>query len=246
MRLALPPLGFVALALAGLVLAAMLATLVAVLVSLEGTRSELRTTRSNLVALDSRVQRVQRQVDPVLAAAKPLDAAQVARTAGSLTRAAKRVPGLADDATEGVRLADAIAGQLGRSNLGTVLPAVGDLAMTALAGDRLARGLDGIDAVVGGLREPGAGTQATCDRRLRSRPPIASGQVGCLLRTVVNVRTLIASQRRLTARSIRVQLDTLSLTRQTTRLLTDSLTIQRELLSRVAAIDRKLPGPTGG
>jgi hypothetical protein len=222
-RATLPAGAVIALALGGLLLMGMLATLIAVLVSLEGTRSEIRTTRAHLTNVDQRVERVTGQLSPLAAGVAPLTTPQARRDLKATTRA----------------LPEAVA------QLPSALRALRALTDAALMHGRLPRALDGADGFFSALQQPGAASQATCDARLRRRAPIVAGQIGCLLRTAANARTLLSSQRRLTGRSVRVQLDNLGLTRQVVQLMSQSLAVQRETLAHVRAVDRKLPGPTG-
>lgn len=232
-KLSLPPSAKALAGLAGLVLVGMLATLVAVLVSLEGTRSEIRTTRMGVTEAESRFQRVTERLSPVLEAAAPLTEGatqdRLARTGRSVTRAAGAVPALATDARRGVEAATFVATVLRGAELG---PALRVLRSTATGA---ARALDALDV-------RGARSQIACDRRLRDLPPSAPGQVGCLLRTVPNVRSLLRSQRRLNRITATTQVEQLSVSRRQLALLEQSLAIQGDIRARVESIDRRTGG----
>jgi hypothetical protein len=230
--------------LAGGLLLAMLAVLIAVLASLEGTRSELRTTRIGVTQAEKRSARLAEQVQPLLETAKPLSSKsaqdELRRTGRAVAGAAGAVPPLAEDARRGVGIATFIAQTLHAADLQPSLSAVRALTDTALPAFQEVR-----PALVGLLAEldrPGSQSLAECDRRLAARPLSANGQVGCLLRTVPNIRQLLRSQRDLNARSLVTQRRTLTHTQQINQLLDESLVIQREILVRIRSLDTKTGG----
>lgn len=231
--------------LAGALLLGILVVLVAVLVSLEGTRSEIRTTRMDVSEAEQRFQRVNEQLQPLLNVVAPLTSESSQRnlrgTGRSLAEAADEVPALASDARRGLGAAIFIAQTLQAADLGGSLSAVRSLADAAVpaaqnivpAAARLLADLD---------RRP-TRSLAICDQRLAGRPPSTSGQIGCLLRIVPNIRGLLSSQRSITRKSLATQHDTLSVTRRINALFVESLAIQRELLERTRSLDRKTGGP---
>jgi hypothetical protein len=218
-------------ALAALLLVAMLATLIAVLVSLESTRSEIRTTRAGVVDTDQRLQRASRQLQPLLGGEARR---RIGSTAGALGHALDQLPEAARRARQGVDAATFLASTLDEAQLPRALTSLRTLADAALTAAR-----------------PGVHSLDACDASLRRRPPGASGQLGCLLRTVPNIRALLRSQRRLNRKSTTTQLRQLSLMQRTYELLAQSLAIQRETLEHARSIDRKTggtapAGPLGG
>ncbi|HEX5910534.1 MAG TPA: hypothetical protein VFY44_08565 [Thermoleophilaceae bacterium] len=230
--------------LAGGLLLAMLAVLVAVLASLEGTRSELRTTRVGVTKAEQRSARLGEQVQPLLRAVEPLSAGgaqeELRRTGRAVSGAAGAVPPLAEDVHRGVGIATFIAQTLHSADLQPALAAVRSLTDTTVpAVDELRPALVALFAE---LDRPGARSLAECDRRLDARPLSAAGQVGCLLRTVPNVRGLLRDQRDLNARSLATQRSTLAHTRQIDQSFQESLVIQREILVRIRSLDKKTGG----
>ena len=229
--LSLPSSGRIAVGLAAVLFLAILAVLIAVLVSLEGTRSEIRTTRMGVTDAEQRFQRVTDRVQPLLDAAAPLteESSQrdLRRAGRTISEAAGEVPALANDARRGVGAAVFIAQILNAADLGTATRTLVP-ALTRLLAE---------------LDRGGSRSLATCDDRLRTRAPSARGQIGCLLRTVPNVRGLLRSTRRINRESLGTQRDTRLITRRIQRLFAESLTIQREILERARSIDRKLPPP---
>lgn len=126
-RLALSPVAAVAAVAGGL---ALLGTLVAVLASLESTRSEIKATRADIGAVAGRVQRIDRRLDPLLDDASALEGT-VRRPAlldglRSASRAARTVPGLADDTA-------LLLDELQRSGLATALPQLAEALPRAAA-----------------------------------------------------------------------------------------------------------------
>lgn len=230
--------------LAGLLLIALVVGIALVLVSLERTRADVRTTRADVTDVTDRVQRLDGQLAPLLTSVGALTTAAGGpklrtglRDAGTAVSA---LPGLARDAETGLDALGLVTDAVGRSDLATVLPAVAAaLARAQRPGSGLARGLDGATRLPAGLRDPDVPSQATCDRRLLTRAGI--DQLGCVLRTLPNARRLLSDQRRITSRSLRVQLATATVTRRTEALLVQSLGVQRELLVVARSLDRKLP-----
>jgi hypothetical protein len=264
-RVAVPLVAKIGVALLGLVLLAVLGVLIAVLSSLEATRSELRTTRMGVVAVDQRVERVTGQLDPLLAATEPLTqrpARKRLRRAGSqVSTALDNLPELTIRAREGVDAAVYLAQDVQDADLGGTLRAVRALADAGLAGDRLTRLLDAGQTVLAGLdaaalrrivgrvdhgvadldRVPPRSI-AACDTRLRSNAPTADGQVACLLRTVPNLRALLRAQLRANRKSVGTQESQLSVNRRQYDLFKESISIQRELLVHLRSLDRKTGG----
>jgi hypothetical protein len=150
------------------------------------------------------------------------------------------VPPLAEDARRGVGVATFIAQTLYAADLQPSLSAVRALTDTALPAFHEVR--PALMGLIAELDRPGSQSLAECDRRLAARPVSAQGQLGCLLRTVPNIRHLLRSQRDLNARSVATQRSTLTQTRQLNRLLDESLVIQREILVRIRSLDTKTGG----
>lgn len=227
--LTLTPAARAGVALAGLLIVGMLAVLVSVLISLESTRSEIRTTRAGVVDADQRLQRASRNLRPLLDAVQPLTGGDTRRrvrhTTTALAAAVDRLPEVARRAGEGIDAATFIASTLDRAGLEQALSSVRSLADATRT-----------------AAQPGARSLDACDASLRSRPPGARGQIGCLLRTVPNIRALLRSQRRLNRKSTRTQVTQLSVTQRTFQLISESLAIQRELLEHARSLDRKTGG----
>ena len=243
--LSLPFSARVAVGLAAVLFLAILAVLIAVLVSLEGTRSEIRTTRMGVTEAEQRFERVTDRVQPLLDAAAPLteESSQrdLRRAGRTISEAAGEVPALASDARRGVGAAIFIAQILNAADLGTTLGAVRSFADAAVPAARTL--VPAADRLLAELDRGGSRSLAACDDRLRTRVPSARGQIGCLLRTVPNVRGLLRSQRRINRESLGTQRDTRLITRRIQTLFAESLAIQREILERARSIDRKLPPP---
>ena len=224
----------VVVALAGLLLLGLLGVLIAVFFSLEATRSEMRHTQRDV---QTRVTSVDSGLQPLLGALEPLTSTARTRKLKAGVRNAQgaiaTIPGIAGDTSEAVRLVALISSQL----RGAELPQL----TRSLTDGRLKTTLDDVHRLVGGLEDAKVHSQAICDRRLRGRAAIADGQLACAMRTLANMRFLLSSQRRLTRRSLEVQIKGVNLTRQVTRLLSDSLAIQREILGHVRSLDSKIP-----
>ena len=171
---------------------------------------------------------------PLLEAAAPLteksSQRDLRRAGRTLTDAAGAVPGLADDARDGVGAAIFIAQTLHSAEIGTSLA---ELRSFLPAASRLLAELDRDER----------GSLARCDAQLRTRALTTAGQVGCLLQIVPNIRNLLKSQRAINRASLSTQRRTLARTGRTNQLFAESLAIQREILERTRSIDRKLPPP---
>jgi hypothetical protein len=244
---ALPLSAKIAVGVAGLALVGILVVLIAVLASLEGTRSEIRTTRMGVNEAEQRFQRITAQLEPLLAAVEPLadgtSQRDLARTGRSLTRAADKVPGLADDARRGLDAAVFIASTLRSADIEGALGAVRS-ATEAIVRDVLPAAsvlLDDLDlsearsSLLAELDTRGALSVKTCDTRLRDLPPSASGQLGCLLRTVPNMRLLLRTQRSILRSSDLTQ-------KRIATMLAESLAIQRGIREHVRSLDQKTGG----
>ncbi len=214
--------------LGGLLLVGILVVLISVLVSLEGTRSEIKVTRAELQQTDERVQRLSSGFGPVLDAVTPIvskaSRGEVRRTATRLTDATDKIPALAGDVD---------------STLGAV----------AFIARQVEASRDRVGPLLAALDVPGDRSLEACGDRLRFQAPSGRGTIGCLLRLVPNFRALLDEQRHLLSRSRRIQDRTRHLTHTTRDLtqanldqLTQSLTIQREILVHVRSLDRKFGG----
>jgi hypothetical protein len=233
-RVALPRSTWIAVALAALLLLGMLGTLVAVLISLEGTRSEIRTTRKGVLDTDAHLRRVTNQLSPVLSAVAPLtstsSARTVRRTRRSLVAAAVRVPAIGADTRRAADAAGYIGQSLQDAQLTPTLTAVRGLASEGH------QSLPSLARLLGALNAPGPQSLTACTTRLRVGAPAQPGQLGCALRFVPEIRSLLVALRGLNATSTRVQAATLAVLRE-------SLAVQRETLGHVRSLDDKTLGP---
>jgi hypothetical protein len=196
----------------GLVLVGMLAVLIAVLVSLEGTRSEIRTTRMHLSDVDQRVQRVTDAVTPLTDAIRPL----------STPRRQRKLKATARTLTRAIERIPALA----RDGADGVQ--IAKYIASQIQRSGLATALPDLQAL--------AHAGLTDDRFARALTGATT-----FFDTFPEVRTVLRSQRRLTSRSVRIQLKTLGQTRQVVALFAQSLAIQREILDHTRSIDRKIP-----
>lgn len=224
-----------------------MAGIVLLLLSLESTRGELRDTHGEVTDVTARVQRLDRELNPLLSTVATLTGAvrrpQLRAGVRSAATAVGTLPGLAQDTTDGLQALSLITDAIGRSDLATVLPQVAASLRRAQDPDsELARALEGGTRLLAGLRTTRIPSQAVCDQRLLHRPGI--DLLDCVLRTLPNARKLLSDQRRLTARSIRIQTSTENLVRQGVGLLTESLGIQREILGHARSLDTKVPEAT--
>lgn len=239
-------------ALGALGVVGILALLGAVLISLEGTRSEIRTTRERAEEAEARFERVTGKVEPLLEAVQPLATAsagrELRRTTREVAKAAGEVPALADTARDATDTAATIATQLEQADLpGTLgsvrallersdLPATLSSVRALLDRPALAGLIEGGDRALSELRRLPVTSLARCDRLLTGSDRQAEGRVGCLLRTVPNLRALLRSLRRLNRISATTQVTTLGVLKQ-------SLSVQQDTLKSVQSIDRKTIGP---